>query len=907
MTETSTRTDQETIHAVRSGELDRFRELIERYEGQVYAVAWSRLGDASLAEEVVQESFIKAYRYLGWLRDPSRFGAWLTRIARGLAINFGIRHRRELNRRERWALDPSRLASHDGTPPEPSAVSDGALREALADLSATHRECLVLHYLEGHSIQDAAQALGITGGAFKVRLHRARAALRESIEAHLGESLGRLGPRTSQVSAIMAALPGVGSAGAGTGLIASLGAAVAKLIPAPWIALVLPMISAAFGVGAAAWMMSAERRNYRKPSDFRARLHQRATVRALIITALLMLFITAGGVAWVDPIRPLHILLAVGMALWLAGLRLLQLNRRPEMVAQALSALPMWIVLLVGQFVPVPPWWLPIAQLLFFGAMAFSFRARPLRFDYNLFLRGAKRMLPPGSGDHSRRPLTIDEIMAFGRLLGSNWLVNSYRRQSTSCTFGLTPVDFSPWQMAWPFIRRHGSRLTLGTDGSVTSHLGAGDRAAIEGLLGSSSDASEIMESEVTKAVSDAWIQFRNGQPSAALKSLGETSETEIFVTPPNASRAFKIQRAVLIGGALAALLLAVYQIRQKPWDAFRRVEVDLVPVRLTLEEAKASLGSLGMSRDAESARLWRELHAGLTTSDVLPPGAWFRTEGLSRLRSNLLWSAMRGHPDVADAVDRALGDSRLHKAFRFGWITTNDLAAFGVTQDSIVAMVNSWSPAHRTRQLDLEDRGVVGRTNVTVLGVEDLRWRLEFLRAFDCLHLVPRDSIVETLLAHQVKRGRALPAGRRPDLDQTEWEGFFATMGWSPIHETAEALRVLAMLGAIDRVDRAACTRALVRLHRGNGVLVGRNQPFEFPSSTPALTTFEAREALRLLGTSDQVPDFADWEFRIRRSADSTPDNGEIRQINWAELEAVLVQDADRALKSGHGVESAP
>lgn len=379
MTETSTRTDQETIHAVRSGELDRFRELIERYEGQVYAVAWSRLGDASLAEEVVQESFIKAYRYLGWLRDPSRFGAWLTRIARGLAINFGIRHRRELNRRERWALDPSRLASHDGTPPEPSAVSDGALREALADLSATHRECLVLHYLEGHSIQDAAQALGITGGAFKVRLHRARAALRESIEAHLGESLGRLGPRTSQVSAIMAALPGVGSAGAGTGLIASLGAAVAKLIPAPWIALVLPMISAAFGVGAAAWMMSAERRNYRKPSDFRARLHQRATVRALIITALLMLFITAGGVAWVDPIRPLHILLAVGMALWLAGLRLLQLNRRPEMVAQALSALPMWIVLLVGQFVPVPPWWLPMAQLLFFGAMAFSFRARPLR------------------------------------------------------------------------------------------------------------------------------------------------------------------------------------------------------------------------------------------------------------------------------------------------------------------------------------------------------------------------------------------------------------------------------------------------------------------------------------------------------------------------------------------------
>ncbi|MGE3311543.1 MAG: RNA polymerase sigma factor [Limisphaerales bacterium] len=98
--------DTEAIAAVRAGDTDRFRELIERYERHVYAVAWSRLGDATLAEDVVQESFIRAFRLLGWVRRPERFAGWITSIARAVSINLGLRHRRELKRRERWALDP---------------------------------------------------------------------------------------------------------------------------------------------------------------------------------------------------------------------------------------------------------------------------------------------------------------------------------------------------------------------------------------------------------------------------------------------------------------------------------------------------------------------------------------------------------------------------------------------------------------------------------------------------------------------------------------------------------------------------------------------------------------------------------------------------------------------------------
>src|SRR5438105_4271582 len=97
--------DEAAVAAVRDGDAERYRELVERHERRVYAVAWSRLGDAALAEEATQEAFIRAYRRLSLLGDGAKFAGWVNTIARRIAINFGIRHRRELNKRERWALE----------------------------------------------------------------------------------------------------------------------------------------------------------------------------------------------------------------------------------------------------------------------------------------------------------------------------------------------------------------------------------------------------------------------------------------------------------------------------------------------------------------------------------------------------------------------------------------------------------------------------------------------------------------------------------------------------------------------------------------------------------------------------------------------------------------------------------
>src|SRR5579872_2627888 len=138
-TNSTAQQDESAVAAVRGGDAERYRELVERHERRVYAVAWSRLGDAALAEEATQEAFIRAYRRLWLLGDGAKFSGWVNTIARRVAINFGLRHRRELNKRERWALE----ISDNSTGENPTAETDPphtpeTLRQTLTELPAAH-------------------------------------------------------------------------------------------------------------------------------------------------------------------------------------------------------------------------------------------------------------------------------------------------------------------------------------------------------------------------------------------------------------------------------------------------------------------------------------------------------------------------------------------------------------------------------------------------------------------------------------------------------------------------------------------------------------------------------------------------------------------------------------------------
>ena len=77
-----TQADVVAIAAIRDGDRERYRELVERYADKVFAVAWCRLGDPHMAEEAAQQAFITGYRRLLLLRRAEKFGAWITSIAR---------------------------------------------------------------------------------------------------------------------------------------------------------------------------------------------------------------------------------------------------------------------------------------------------------------------------------------------------------------------------------------------------------------------------------------------------------------------------------------------------------------------------------------------------------------------------------------------------------------------------------------------------------------------------------------------------------------------------------------------------------------------------------------------------------------------------------------------------------
>jgi RNA polymerase sigma factor (sigma-70 family) len=104
------RTDAELVRAVRErGEVDAFAALVSRYQGSVYGLAYALVGDWSEAQDLTQETFIKAYVELRQLRDAARFAAWLRRLAFGTCIDWVRAFRPELYRSLGSPADLSQL------------------------------------------------------------------------------------------------------------------------------------------------------------------------------------------------------------------------------------------------------------------------------------------------------------------------------------------------------------------------------------------------------------------------------------------------------------------------------------------------------------------------------------------------------------------------------------------------------------------------------------------------------------------------------------------------------------------------------------------------------------------------------------------------------------------------------
>jgi RNA polymerase sigma factor (sigma-70 family) len=174
------RSDAELVEAVRSGDTEAFSELYRAHAGAVRAVAASQLHDREAIADVVQDAFFRALRNLGSLQDPDRFRPWLLSIARHLATD-------QLRARGKVTVvdDPATYELADSRPGPGFLAELGEMAEqvrgCVAGLSTRDATAIVMVTQLGFSPEQVAGALGLTPGATKVLLHRARRRMRHAL------------------------------------------------------------------------------------------------------------------------------------------------------------------------------------------------------------------------------------------------------------------------------------------------------------------------------------------------------------------------------------------------------------------------------------------------------------------------------------------------------------------------------------------------------------------------------------------------------------------------------------------------------------------------------------------------------------------------------------------------------
>lgn len=173
------RSDSELIQSVLDGQKTDFAELVRRYERIVRAVAFGILNDSHLAEDVAQDTFVKAYGKLSTLRKKEAFGFWITKIARRCALDIARK------KQNHTSLD---TAGDIPTADPGITLSDDKhqLLTAVVDLPKGEREVVMLRYFGSHTVKDVASIAGRSVGTVTKQLSRAHGRLRTILASSWG-------------------------------------------------------------------------------------------------------------------------------------------------------------------------------------------------------------------------------------------------------------------------------------------------------------------------------------------------------------------------------------------------------------------------------------------------------------------------------------------------------------------------------------------------------------------------------------------------------------------------------------------------------------------------------------------------------------------------------------------------
>jgi RNA polymerase sigma-70 factor (ECF subfamily) len=196
--------DAELVQRAKSGDLEAFEALTNRYEQRVYSLALRMLRQEQDAEDVTQQTFLSALEHLSGFRGEASFSTWLLRIATHAALKV-IRKRKGL---DTVSIEEATEGTNDSDAiPHPEYIADWRqspeelvhkneikrlLDEALGHLDEKHRMVFLLRDVEGLSVKETAEALSLSESNTKVRLLRARLQLRELLTRTLGDPARRV-------------------------------------------------------------------------------------------------------------------------------------------------------------------------------------------------------------------------------------------------------------------------------------------------------------------------------------------------------------------------------------------------------------------------------------------------------------------------------------------------------------------------------------------------------------------------------------------------------------------------------------------------------------------------------------------------------------------------------------------
>ena len=183
--------DFEFVRATLDGDFSAFERLVDKYHGKIYRHLRKMVSDASVAEDLLQDTFLSAYRGLQGFNRASSFSTWLFRIATNVALMYLRRERPETVEYDDRIM--SELA--DVLTPSPEFVSTpleillsmegkAKIEQAIEQLPVIYRSVVILRDVEGFSLEEVATIVGASIPAVKSRLHRARNIVRESLTSY---------------------------------------------------------------------------------------------------------------------------------------------------------------------------------------------------------------------------------------------------------------------------------------------------------------------------------------------------------------------------------------------------------------------------------------------------------------------------------------------------------------------------------------------------------------------------------------------------------------------------------------------------------------------------------------------------------------------------------------------------